>query len=39
MLFISENTIKKHIQSLYEKFDVNNRTNLCFKVHNLESLQ
>ncbi|WP_077247244.1 response regulator transcription factor [Bacillus wudalianchiensis] len=38
ILFISANTVKKHIQSLYEKFDVNNRTSLCFKVHNVESL-
>lgn len=37
MLFISVNTVKKHVQSLYEKFEVNNRTSLCFKVHNFES--
>lgn len=35
-LFISVNTVKKHVQSLYKKFDVTNRTSLCFKVNNLE---
>ncbi len=34
-LFISVNTVKKHIQSLYIKFDVNNRTSLCFKVSSI----
>jgi DNA-binding CsgD family transcriptional regulator len=33
-LFISVNTVKKHVQSLYRKFDVTNRTSLCFKVNN-----
>lgn len=37
MLFISVNTIKKHVQSLYDKFEVNNRTSLSFKVNNLAS--
>lgn len=37
MLFISVNTVKKHVQSLYDKFEVNNRTSLCFKVHNFEN--
>ncbi|GKV67360.1 MULTISPECIES: response regulator transcription factor [unclassified Sporosarcina] len=31
-LFISVNTVKKHIQSLYQKFEVNNRTQLSFKL-------
>lgn len=39
ILFISVNTVKKHVQSLYEKLEVNNRTSLCFKVHNIECLQ
>lgn len=30
-LFISINTVKKHVQSLYHKFEVNNRTSLSFK--------
>lgn len=33
-LFISVNTVKKHVQSLYRKFEVTNRTSLCFKVNN-----
>jgi DNA-binding NarL/FixJ family response regulator len=31
-LFISVNTVKKHMQSLYQKFDVSNRTSLCYKA-------
>lgn len=30
-LFISINTVKKHLQSLYRKFGVTNRTSLCYK--------
>ncbi|BAQ11638.1 probable transcriptional regulator [Bacillus sp. OxB-1] len=36
-LFISVNTVKKHVQSLYDKFEVNNRTSLSFKVHHFEN--
>ncbi|WCN37010.1 helix-turn-helix transcriptional regulator [Aneurinibacillus uraniidurans] len=32
-LFISVNTLKKHLQSIYRKFDVTNRTSLCYKIH------
>ncbi|WP_232698613.1 helix-turn-helix transcriptional regulator [Brevibacillus daliensis] len=32
-LFISINTVKKHLQSIYRKFDVTNRTSLCYKIH------
>jgi DNA-binding NarL/FixJ family response regulator len=30
-LFISVNTVKRHLQNLYRKFDVSNRTSLCYK--------
>lgn len=30
-LFISINTVKKHLQSLYRKFEVTNRTSLCYQ--------
>lgn len=32
-LFISTNTVKKHLQSIYRKFGVSNRTSLCHKVY------
>ncbi|GED68888.1 hypothetical protein BRE01_25900 [Brevibacillus reuszeri] len=32
-LFVSINTVKKHLQSIYRKFDVTNRTSLCYKIH------
>lgn len=31
-LFISVNTVKRHLQNLYRKFDVSNRTSLCYKI-------
>lgn len=36
-LFISINTVKKHVKSLYEKFAVKNRTSLLYKVYQLET--
>ena len=36
-LFISVNTVKKHVQRLYDKFGVNNRTSLSVKAFRLES--
>lgn len=33
-LYISVNTVKKHMQSLYKKFNVSNRATLCHKVYN-----
>lgn len=35
-LYISVNTVKKHMQSLYKKFNVSNRATLCHKVYNLD---
>lgn len=32
-LFVSINTVKKHLQSIYRKFNVTNRTSLCYKIH------
>jgi DNA-binding CsgD family transcriptional regulator len=37
-LFISVNTVKKHMQSLYQKFNVSNRTSLCYKAHSSDSI-
>lgn len=37
LLFISVNTVKKHVQSLYDKFEVNNRTSLTYKVNHIKS--
>lgn len=34
LLFVSENTIKKHLQNLYRKFEVNNRTQLALIYSN-----
>jgi DNA-binding CsgD family transcriptional regulator len=38
-LFVSENTIKKHLQSIYEKVGVNNRTSLVNKILSRQSGQ
>lgn len=35
-LFISINTVKKHVKRLYEKFEVKNRTSLVYKLYQLE---
>lgn len=32
LLYISENTVKKHLQNLYRKFDTKNRTELLYKL-------
>ncbi|MFJ8259988.1 response regulator transcription factor [Peribacillus asahii] len=34
-LYVSENTIKKHLQNLYRKFNANNRTELLYKLNNM----
>ncbi|MED4753420.1 helix-turn-helix transcriptional regulator [Brevibacillus choshinensis] len=36
-MFVSINTVKKHLQSIYRKFDVTNRTSLCYKILAKES--
>lgn len=33
-LFISENTVKKHLQNLFQKFKVRNRMELLYKLNN-----
>ena len=33
-LFISENTVKKHLQNLFQKFKACNRTELLYKINN-----
>lgn len=33
-LFISENTVKKHLQNLFQKFEVRNRMELLYKLNN-----
>ncbi|MGE7093698.1 response regulator transcription factor [Lysinibacillus sp. NPDC048646] len=33
-LFISENTVKKHLQNLFQKFEVRNRIELLYKLNN-----
>lgn len=35
-LFISVNTVKKHLQNLYQKTNVANRTELCYRVFTLK---
>ncbi|GGA20279.1 helix-turn-helix transcriptional regulator [Psychrobacillus lasiicapitis] len=32
ILFISINTVKKHLQNLYQKLNVTNRTELCYRI-------
>lgn len=32
ILFISINTVKKHLQNLYQKLKVTNRTELCYRI-------
>lgn len=34
-LFVSTNTIKKHLQSIYRKCNVSNRTSLCYSIHQI----
>ncbi|MFD2131666.1 response regulator transcription factor [Pseudogracilibacillus auburnensis] len=36
-LWISINTVKKHLQNMYEKTEVSNRTSLIFKLKELEN--
>lgn len=38
-LYISENTVKKHLQNLYRKFEVSNRTQLVFAAQKRAILQ
>lgn len=33
LLYVSTNTIKKHLQNLYRKFDVGSRTELLYKIN------
>jgi len=35
-LFISVNTVKKHLQNLYQKMNVANRTELCYRIFTME---
>ena len=32
ILFVSINTVKKHLQNLYKKLNVTNRTELCYRI-------
>ena len=32
ILFVSINTVKKHLQNLYQKLNVTNRTELCYRI-------
>ncbi|WP_081457700.1 response regulator transcription factor [Alkalihalophilus pseudofirmus] len=34
-LYISENTVKKHLQNLYRKFDTSSRTELLFRLRGI----
>ncbi|KOS69770.1 hypothetical protein AEA09_06870 [Lysinibacillus contaminans] len=36
-LFISENTVKKHLQNLFQKFEARNRIELLYKISNIKS--
>lgn len=36
ILYVSENTIKKHLQNLYRKLDTGNRTELLYKLNRLK---
>lgn len=33
LFYVSENTIKKHMQNIFQKMEVNNRTSLCSMFH------
>ena len=37
-LFISVSTVKSHLQSIFDKCNVSNRTSLCYKFNNLNIL-